>query len=314
MIDWPVLPTNIKYKAKYEKFISSLKDRFIPEGQYFETHHIIPRSMGGSNDKTNLIKLLPREHYIAHAMLWKMKFPGVYHAKMAYAFCTFTHGFKYKRHKNSYKFSSRLYESFKRNLSKIQSEYQSGEGNPFYGKSHSSETKEKIRAYRKGKKLEEIFSPTVIENIKLGNKNKIVTEDQKKKRKEAQKKYWSNKEHKEKQSTQAKKMWEDPNFKEKMRPYIEARKNKPRDPKIIEKGLETKKRKKEMGIPYYSEEALENIRKAAKNRVMSESQRQIIIEKNKRVFAGKPKSEEHKRKIAEAVRKAKAAKKLPKSV
>jgi hypothetical protein len=38
---------------------------------YCEVHHIVPRSLGGSNDKDNLISLTPRQHYIAHWMLWK---------------------------------------------------------------------------------------------------------------------------------------------------------------------------------------------------------------------------------------------------
>lgn len=307
MIDWPILPENIKYKLKYEKFILSLKDRVIPEGQYFENHHIVPRSMGGSNDKTNLIKLLPREHYIAHAMLWKMKFPGVYHAKMAYAFCTFIHGFKYKRHKNSYKFSSRLYDSFKRNLSKVQSEYQSGEGNPFYGKKHSLETKEKIRAYRKGKKLEEIFSPKAIANIRLARQNLVITEETKRKVKEGQKKYWSKKENKEKKSALSKKMWGDPNYKEKMRPYIEARKGVPRDPSVIEKCAAAKRGKKEHEI--YSPQALENRRRARENIVVSEEQRKALSERAKIVFKGKKQTEEQIRKRVESTNKTKALKK-----
>ena len=35
----------------------------------FETHHIIPRCLGGSNDPSNLIDLTPREHFIAHSLL-----------------------------------------------------------------------------------------------------------------------------------------------------------------------------------------------------------------------------------------------------
>jgi hypothetical protein len=36
----------------------------------FELHHILPRSMGGSNSNDNLIKMTLREHYIAHAILF----------------------------------------------------------------------------------------------------------------------------------------------------------------------------------------------------------------------------------------------------
>ena len=33
-------------------------------------HHIIPKSLGGSNDKSNLVLLTPEEHF-AHYYLWK---------------------------------------------------------------------------------------------------------------------------------------------------------------------------------------------------------------------------------------------------
>ena len=54
---------------RYLKFIDSLKCQAI-DG-YCEVHHIVPKSMGGSNAKENLINLTPRQHYIAHWMLWK---------------------------------------------------------------------------------------------------------------------------------------------------------------------------------------------------------------------------------------------------
>jgi hypothetical protein len=38
---------------------------------YYETHHIQPESLGGSNDKSNLVLLTAREHYIAHFLLYK---------------------------------------------------------------------------------------------------------------------------------------------------------------------------------------------------------------------------------------------------
>jgi hypothetical protein len=31
---------------------------------YTESHHIIPESVGGPNRKINLVKLLPREHFV----------------------------------------------------------------------------------------------------------------------------------------------------------------------------------------------------------------------------------------------------------
>lgn len=49
-----------------------------------ERHHIVPRSMGGSNHKDNLIALSLRMHFIAHWLLWK----AYRNAKMANAFWT----------------------------------------------------------------------------------------------------------------------------------------------------------------------------------------------------------------------------------
>ena len=37
--------------------------------EIYETHHIKPRCMNGTDDIDNLIDLTPREHYIAHKLL-----------------------------------------------------------------------------------------------------------------------------------------------------------------------------------------------------------------------------------------------------
>lgn len=36
-----------------------------------ESHHIVPKCMGGENGKSNLVRLSPREHYIVHKLLHK---------------------------------------------------------------------------------------------------------------------------------------------------------------------------------------------------------------------------------------------------
>ena len=60
---------NQHHLVRYNNFISALKGQVV-EG-YSEKHHIVPRSHGGSNKKDNLIALTPRQHFIAHRMLWK---------------------------------------------------------------------------------------------------------------------------------------------------------------------------------------------------------------------------------------------------
>ena len=49
----------------------SFRKENLPVG-YTENHHILPRSMGGSDDESNLVKLTGREHWIAHLLLWKI--------------------------------------------------------------------------------------------------------------------------------------------------------------------------------------------------------------------------------------------------
>lgn len=60
----------MNYKKIYENLIKYRKTN-IPTG-YTENHHILPRSMGGSNEADNLVKLTGREHWIAHLLLYKI--------------------------------------------------------------------------------------------------------------------------------------------------------------------------------------------------------------------------------------------------
>jgi len=39
---------------------------------YSEQHHIVPKCMGGTNDKTNLVFLSAREHFVIHILLTKI--------------------------------------------------------------------------------------------------------------------------------------------------------------------------------------------------------------------------------------------------
>ena len=58
-----------KYKKWYDSIVNHARNRTI-EG-YAERHHIVPRSLGGTNDATNLVKLTAREHFICHLLLTK---------------------------------------------------------------------------------------------------------------------------------------------------------------------------------------------------------------------------------------------------
>jgi len=71
-----------KYSKTYFAITSNAKQR-LTEG-YTELHHIVPQSMGGSNDKENLVELTAREHFICHWLLIKMT-EGEDRSKMLYA-------------------------------------------------------------------------------------------------------------------------------------------------------------------------------------------------------------------------------------
>lgn len=59
-----------KYSKWYFNIIETAKSRENADG-YLEIHHIVPRSMGGSNNSSNLVKLTAREHFLCHLLLVK---------------------------------------------------------------------------------------------------------------------------------------------------------------------------------------------------------------------------------------------------
>ena len=63
---------NNNYKNRYERLINTVKSKGDRDLQgYTETHHIILRCMGGSDNPDNLVRLTLREHFLAHWLLWK---------------------------------------------------------------------------------------------------------------------------------------------------------------------------------------------------------------------------------------------------
>jgi hypothetical protein len=124
-----------KYSKLYYKITSNAKQR-ITEG-YTELHHIIPQSMGGSNDKENLVDLTAREHFICHWLLIKMT-EGKDRSKMLYALNGMKAENKYQQRYHT-KITARVYEKYR-----IE-----------HAKNHSETMKGKP-AWNKGRKLEGI--------------------------------------------------------------------------------------------------------------------------------------------------------------
>lgn len=94
---------NNKYYKWYSSIIDNAKNRSLDS--YTEKHHIVPKSLGGTNCIDNLISLTPREHFIAHLLLTKFT-EGKNKSKMITAAFTMVH-------RNKEKINSRLYETLR---------------------------------------------------------------------------------------------------------------------------------------------------------------------------------------------------------
>lgn len=108
----------MNYLKHYNALIQRGQSRVLTTHK--EIHHIIPRCLGGSDDQTNLVKLTPEEHYIAHQLLVKIypNDPRLVHAAMM--MCA-------KRKGN------KVYGWLRKRLSDAQKINQAGEKNSQYG-------------------------------------------------------------------------------------------------------------------------------------------------------------------------------------
>jgi len=98
-----------KYSKTYFAITSNAKQR-ITEG-YTELHHIVPQSMGGSNDKENLVELTAREHFICHWLLIKMT-EGEDRSKMLYALNGMKAENRYQQRYHT-QITARVYEKYR---------------------------------------------------------------------------------------------------------------------------------------------------------------------------------------------------------
>ena len=108
----------MNYKKIYDSLIERGRTRTLE--CYTESHHIVPRCMGGSDEKENLVDLTPEEHYLAHQLLIKI-YPNN-HALIKAAVMMIPN-----------RPSNKMYGWLRRRFSETQSVCQSGEGNSQHG-------------------------------------------------------------------------------------------------------------------------------------------------------------------------------------
>ena len=142
---------NNKYSNTYIKICLRAFGRQQDVTQYYEKHHIVPKSLGGKNTKLNLVCLTGREHFICHWLLTKFT-TGKDRSKMIYAWHTMT--YVSSDNQKRYVPSSRVFEIIKKENAKARSEATKGiflgEKNSFYGKTHSDIVKQNIGESKKG--------------------------------------------------------------------------------------------------------------------------------------------------------------------
>lgn len=131
-----------KYRKWYNNLIERARNRVI--NGYTEEHHIIPRSIGGTNEDINLVRLTAREHLIAHMLL--PRFIENCEPMWRALWCMVTMG--------KVRVTSKLYEQIKIKNATIDSLAKKGikpKNFTFKGKKHTAETKLKMSMLRKGR-------------------------------------------------------------------------------------------------------------------------------------------------------------------
>lgn len=102
----------------------------IPTG-YTENHHIIPKSMGGTDEPDNLVLLTGREHWVAHLLLFK-----IYRNKET-SFACHMMAMRCEERGIPQVRNSRMYEAIRiicaNNIGSLSSIHQKGDGNSQYG-------------------------------------------------------------------------------------------------------------------------------------------------------------------------------------
>ena len=132
-----------KYTKWYNSIIINAQARPVIF-EYNEKHHIIPKSLGGTNDHNNLVALTAREHFVCHWLLTKMvngKRP-TYQMWNALSSMMYWH----KTDSNREKISSRKFAILKEQIALQKSIHFRGKNNTMYGKKHTDITREKMKA------------------------------------------------------------------------------------------------------------------------------------------------------------------------
>jgi len=136
------------YKKHYGLLCERGQVRVL-ENTYTEVHHIIPRCLGGSNDKENLTTLTAREHFIAHWLLSRV-YPQDRKIQLAFKMmCDVQYGRRYTP-------SSRTVAEARKKVAELNSKHQTGKSRAeILGVEKAQEVLAKISKTKTGSKASE---------------------------------------------------------------------------------------------------------------------------------------------------------------
>lgn len=143
----------MNYLRIYNSIMQQSRNRTLEHG--FERHHVIPKSLGGDNNLSNLVKLTLREHFVAHKLLTRIH-TGLAQKKMWFAYYRLCN-----RHRRT---NSRMYEQAKLLAKHYLSQIHSGK---IISETHKIAIREKCRGMVG--KTHSLESRSSMSNAKVGN-------------------------------------------------------------------------------------------------------------------------------------------------
>jgi hypothetical protein len=166
----------MNYQRIYDAIIERAKTRTLTG--YKERHHIIPKCMGGTDSKTNLVDLTAREHFIVHKLLCEI-YPDNKKLNDA-VWCMIN--LVNKHHKRGYVVSNREYEYLRIRRSILIKQGIRDGSIKQYDLNDIPKEERILRSKKANKARQQTgyrHSVETVEKIRKGNLEKTISKDQK---------------------------------------------------------------------------------------------------------------------------------------
>lgn len=135
----------MNYQKIYDDICKRGQNRSKIDGAYMETHHIVPKCIGGTDIGSNLTLLTAKEHFICHYILAFKLYPNNY--KLAHAVFSMSH--QINGLQKRYIPGARTYSIIREHSIILMKEHKKnnppvGDKNGMHGRNHTQESKNKM--------------------------------------------------------------------------------------------------------------------------------------------------------------------------